>query len=1519
MQPTTGSADPNKEQRETSGRDNRDFKVNVVGSVEGAATGRSVTSSGGARRPPSLAFRSPAPTNNPSSHFLSSTSEGDAVANTKEHEPKGDVTGNSGNQIVQREGASESPTGIKRTFETRTGPDSARGHHHSTMVRNESRGMEMAKSIDEEHKSSSISPNKSVTAIAIRKESLDGTDPYKQMEQCAPIDVVHAHPPSSNKVILKKLPTQTGGPTQDHVDITKQPKTAKGSPIKPGNHYIPVKQSYVQSANGEGGLDNHPSQLGSQSLDNFSPTPASRLTTQEINKTVQPGDQQSTKRAEGQDEQNRSIKPVRPKVLDTNPLEDQDKIKTKDLGTIKTKDQEKIKLEDLKTIKQTDQDRIQPVKETNPHKSLNTGGEASKAKTNQARIFTTTPAKDQNNQSNEEAEDQRSSKGSTGSTTPSDTRVKDTTKEQLHDHLTAATTVIESRKATGSAATSSTRTSKHTNQTYPQVMTINFKQSSFKLGSLQPFSGAATDPCFSDWVRKYKNCVTASGEQDTDDHTAVCKFLTHLEGRVLDHAEEFKAVNPTTTLDQLITELEGLLEHEAYRNQAREQFNKIAQGDHESVEDYQTRFAKLAKRSFGNSPDSTIQKIILARFVQGLRLSIRRMVVTSRPPTLQEAVKAAIEFQPHEDRSRDIASDTADIKATVYNIEKRLEEKVTRQERQRWRSHSPKADKSSSRFASSKCYKCKKIGHISKYCYDKLGRKEAKRRMREDNVKTSKTRKPAENHRQQGPTVCVTDGGQEEIARLREQIRNLTLQNQQLAANRYDSNERTPEVKQLNDKADNIISQVPIRANGIATAALIDTGSNITVAGNQLCASLGISTLDYLGSGCATGLGNNSVAMAGSALVTLKIGSKTYIHRVHFTDGPCASGGKDSYTIIIGNDLLKKMPMIKIDYRSKRLWIGKEALPLGVKKSTTKTSPATVYQIAVKEDITHVPTCMVIQAGPEVFIAHGSSNGLSLAKAQEKDPEIQRVKKYLADPSSTDDLPEHWISIAHLLEVSEHGTLKINFNETGQKTIVPEQLKKTIYKSFHENAASGGHLFWKKSLEKAQRRYYWPNMQKNFFEWTRQCLPCQRRRSVHPSARELQAIVCTSAVFEKVGLDLTGPLRESTNGNRYYINVVDWFTKYVISVPVKDATSGTVAKVLLEEVILKYGTPAQLISDNATGFTSGEFNNFKTLLKLEHHFSIPHHSRGNGATERTFRTFHSMVAKYINSKHDNWDTILPCVTFAYNSAVHSTTGESPFYLMFGRDPVFTIDRMLNDPPSDDGDDSAYTGNWRECITSTLRKAWKVAEDHSRLAQLAYQKSANKGALGSGIRLGDRVLIKNYKSKVGQSRKLVQPWIEGFRVIEMSSSKNSRGEVIIQQISDPTVTKRVHLNQIKKHYVAEEEPKKKKKDAKETKQPTQSTPAETTEEASADVDAKEVTTPLEILKPTLDAPTLPLKLKEIKEIRKSKKSAKAKKDKQDKQDKPAKPAGPAKPDPSTKEETSARRNPERQRRAPARYL
>jgi hypothetical protein len=67
--------------------------------------------------------------------------------------------------------------------------------------------------------------------------------------------------------------------------------------------------------------------------------------------------------------------------------------------------------------------------------------------------------------------------------------------------------------------------------------------------------------------------------------------------------------------------------------------------------------------------------------------------------------------------------------------------------------------------------------------------------------------------------------------------------------------------------------------------------------------------------------------------------------------------------------------------------------------------------------------------------------------------------------------------------------------------------------------------------------------------------------------------------------------------------------------------------------------------------------------------------------ERFVKTISGLIRSYVDQyTHDDWDNYIPYMLFAYRSHVHTTTGYSPFYLMFGRDPRLPADMFLGVPP-----------------------------------------------------------------------------------------------------------------------------------------------------------------------------------------------------------------------------------------------
>ncbi|CAI5659587.1 unnamed protein product [Oreochromis niloticus] len=111
-------------------------------------------------------------------------------------------------------------------------------------------------------------------------------------------------------------------------------------------------------------------------------------------------------------------------------------------------------------------------------------------------------------------------------------------------------------------------------------------------------------------------------------------------------------------------------------------------------------------------------------------------------------------------------------------------------------------------------------------------------------------------------------------------------------------------------------------------------------------------------------------------------------------------------------------------------------------------------------------------------------------------------------------------------------------------------------------------------------------------------------------------------------------------------------------------------------VFFKFGVPSRLHSDQGRNFESLVMQQVCELYRVAKSRTTPYHPAGNGQCDWFNRTLHNLLWTLPSSRKRDWAACLPHVLFCYNSTPHQGTGESPFFLMFGRDPRLPIDFLL---------------------------------------------------------------------------------------------------------------------------------------------------------------------------------------------------------------------------------------------------
>ena len=125
----------------------------------------------------------------------------------------------------------------------------------------------------------------------------------------------------------------------------------------------------------------------------------------------------------------------------------------------------------------------------------------------------------------------------------------------------------------------------------------------------------------------------------------------------------------------------------------------------------------------------------------------------------------------------------------------------------------------------------------------------------------------------------------------------------------------------------------------------------------------------------------------------------------------------------------------------------------------------------------------------------------------------------------------------------------------------------------------------------------------------------------------------------------------------------------------------TVARILVDEVITRFGIPERIHSDQGAQFESNLFSELCKLLQIEKTRTTPYHPQSDGMVERFNRTLTKMISMFVDDNHRNWDEQIPYVMMAYRATEHETTGMSPNMLMLGRETSTPLDIMFEMPPA----------------------------------------------------------------------------------------------------------------------------------------------------------------------------------------------------------------------------------------------
>ncbi|PIK36635.1 hypothetical protein BSL78_26536 [Apostichopus japonicus] len=218
--------------------------------------------------------------------------------------------------------------------------------------------------------------------------------------------------------------------------------------------------------------------------------------------------------------------------------------------------------------------------------------------------------------------------------------------------------------------------------------------------------------------------------------------------------------------------------------------------------------------------------------------------------------------------------------------------------------------------------------------------------------------------------------------------------------------------------------------------------------------------------------------------------------------------------------------------------------------------------------------------------------------------------------------------------------------------------------------------------------------------------------------------------FQRIGIDIVGPMIRTRKRNMYLLTIVDYATRYPEAIPLSNIRAETVVDALIQ-VFTRIGLPREIVHDQGTNFRSKVMKSICSRLHITQIATSARHQQTNGMTERFHGTLKNMMRSLTEDQMKHWDEYIPSFLFAYREVPCATTGYAPFELLYGRKirgPLSILKDMWVSSDSDPNDVVTHLLSMCKRIPKLLQDANENTRKSQKKMKKNYDKNATPGNL-----------------------------------------------------------------------------------------------------------------------------------------------------------------------------------------------
>ena len=344
--------------------------------------------------------------------------------------------------------------------------------------------------------------------------------------------------------------------------------------------------------------------------------------------------------------------------------------------------------------------------------------------------------------------------------------------------------------------------------------------------------------------------------------------------------------------------------------------------------------------------------------------------------------------------------------------------------------------------------------------------------------------------------------------------------------------------------------------------------------------------------------------------------------------------------------------------------------------------------------------------------------------------------------------------------------------------VVPDTLRPFYLKTTHDDA---GH-FGVERVADFLKHLWWPGKPQDIENYVSSCTICARRKGNYgkQSAPMMGHLLRGSKPFEVIYCDFVH-MPQSSDGKRYILTIIDSFSRFLYCYPTVrdraiDAAHGLV------HFMTEYEIPKVISSDRGTHFVNAVLEDLCDKLHITQKFHTAWRPQSSGNIERAHRTLKNAIWATAADRNCSWTDTLPYVRRAMNRSKNSATGCSPYYTIYGKEPIITGEI----PPGTELR-SSEPNSYGASVEQRLKTAHKIIALANEEADKALEKRDNPNFPAEELCSGDEIYLYRPHSVKAVHNHL--SWIGPYTVI------NSNGNIL--QIDQDGKTEWVHRFHVRK--------------------------------------------------------------------------------------------------------------------------